>query len=136
MVHELAHGLVGRLHGLVVHEIDLLPIGGVSRLESFPATARDEFSMAIAGPAASPALALGAAAASLALSISLFPVDLVTGPFLARLAWLNLLLAAFNMFRPFRWTEAASSAHCSNCTTASSARRTSPPPPVDGSHSG
>ena len=48
--HELSHCLVGRRHGLVVHEIDLLPIGGVSRLESFPETPRDEFAMAIAGP--------------------------------------------------------------------------------------
>ncbi len=99
--HELAHCLVGRRHGLVVHEIDLLPIGGVSRLETFPETPRDEFALAIAGPAASVALGLAAAAAAVAASVSLYPVDLVGGPFLARLAWLNLLLAAFNMIPAF-----------------------------------
>ena len=99
--HELAHCLVGRRHGLVVHEIDLLPIGGVSRLETFPATPRDEFALAIAGPAASVALGVAAAAAAVAASVSLYPVDLVSGPFLARLAWLNLVLAAFNMIPAF-----------------------------------
>lgn len=99
--HELAHCIVGRRRGLVVHEIDLLPIGGVSRLETFPETPRDEFALAIAGPAASVALAFAAAAAAVALSVSLYPIDLVHGPFLARLAWLNLLLAAFNMIPAF-----------------------------------
>lgn len=99
--HELAHCLVGRRHGLVVHEIDLLPIGGVSRLETFPENPRDEFALAIAGPAASVALGVAAAVVALAASVSLYPVDLVTGPFLARLAWLNLLLAAFNMIPAF-----------------------------------
>jgi stage IV sporulation protein FB len=99
--HELAHCLVGRRHGLVVHEIDLLPIGGVSRLEPFPETPRDEFALAIAGPAASAALGVAAALVAVAFSRSLYPVDLVSGPFLARLAWLNLLLAAFNMLPAF-----------------------------------
>ncbi len=71
--HELAHCLVGRRRGLVVHEIDLLPIGGVSRLETFPETPRDEFAMAIAGPAASVALGLAAAVAAMATSQALYP---------------------------------------------------------------
>jgi stage IV sporulation protein FB len=99
--HELAHCFVGRRRGLVVHEIDLLPIGGVSRLESFPETPRDEFAVAIAGPAASVALGVVAAAAAVAASVPLIPIDLVSGPFLARLAWLNLLLAGFNMLPAF-----------------------------------
>lgn len=99
--HELSHCLVGRRHGLVVHEIDLLPIGGVSRLESFPETPRDEFAMAIAGPAASAGLGVLAAVAALALSIPLTPIDFLNGPLLPRLAWLNLLLAAFNMIPAF-----------------------------------
>jgi Zn-dependent protease len=99
--HELAHCLVGRRHGLVVHEIDLLPIGGVSRLETFPQNGRDEFAMAIAGPMASAFLGVVATALALAASQPMVPVDLVNGPFLTRLAWLNLLLAAFNMIPAF-----------------------------------
>jgi stage IV sporulation protein FB len=44
---------------------------------------------------------LGFAALTVAASETLFPVDLVTGPWLPRLAWLNLLLAAFNMIPAF-----------------------------------
>ena len=99
--HELAHCLVGRSHGLVVHEIDLLPIGASRVSTPSPRRPRDEFSLAIAGPAASAALGLAAAALAVGLSQSLYPVDLVTGAFLPRLAWLNLLLAAFNMIPAF-----------------------------------
>ena len=53
VVHELAHCFVGRPRGAVVHEIVLLPIGGVSKLEHLPETPSDELAMAIAGPAAS-----------------------------------------------------------------------------------
>ena len=53
VVHELAHCLVGRPRGLVVHEIELLPIGGVSKLENLPEDPHDELAMAIAGPLAS-----------------------------------------------------------------------------------
>jgi stage IV sporulation protein FB len=101
LFHELAHCLVGRRHGLVVHEIDLLPIGGVSRLETFPETPRDEFAMAIAGPAASAALGVAAGLCAVLVSQPLYPVDFVNGGFLPRLAWLNLLLAAFNMLPAF-----------------------------------
>ena len=101
VLHELAHCLVGRRRGLVVHEIDLLPIGGMSRLESLPQTPRDELAMAIAGPAASALLGLAFAALTVAVSETLYPVNLVTGPWLPRLAWLNLLLAAFNMIPAF-----------------------------------
>lgn len=101
VLHELAHCLVGRRRGLVVHEIDLLPIGGVSRLENMPETPGDELAVAVAGPVASVLLGLVAALLATAASVSIFPVDLVDGPFLARLAWLNLLLAAFNMLPAF-----------------------------------
>ncbi len=99
--HELAHCLVGRGRGLVVHEIDLLPIGGMSRLETLPETPRDELAMAIAGPAASASLGLAFAAFAVAASETLHPLDLVSGPWLPRLAALNLLLAAFNMIPAF-----------------------------------
>jgi hypothetical protein len=57
--------------------------------------------MAIAGPASSVALGLGAAAIALATSAPLWPVDLVGGPLLPRFASVNVLLAAFNMLPAF-----------------------------------
>ena len=101
LFHELAHCFVGRRHGLVVHEIDLLPIGGISRLEAVPDTPADEFAVAIAGPLASILLGVLAALLALAASQTLYPVDLVSGPLLARIAWVNVLLAAFNMLPAF-----------------------------------
>lgn len=101
VLHELSHCLVARPRGAVVHEIELLPIGGVSKLEHLPEKPRDEFAMAIAGPAASAGIAALAALPAVALSVPLLPVDLFGGPLLARLAWFNLLLAGFNLLPAF-----------------------------------
>lgn len=101
LLHELAHCFVGRRHGLVVHEIDLLPIGGVSRLESMPETPADELAVAIAGPIASLLLGVLAALLAVATSQRLYPVDLINGSFLVRLAWVNVLLALFNLLPAF-----------------------------------
>jgi Zn-dependent protease len=101
VVHELAHCLVGRPRGLVVHEIELLPIGGVSKLENLPDNPPDELAMAIAGPLASIGIAVVAAALAVLLQVPLLPVDLFGGPLLARVAWFNLLIAAFNLLPAF-----------------------------------
>ena len=90
LVHEFAHCLVGRPRGAVVHEIELLPIGGVSKLEHLPEDPRDEFAMAIAGPAASLGIAIVAAVVALALSLPLLPVDFLGGSILVGLVWFNL----------------------------------------------
>jgi Zn-dependent protease len=57
VVHELAHAAMARSKGIAVHEIDLLPIGGVSRLERIPESWRDEAAIAVVGPLASLGLA-------------------------------------------------------------------------------
>ncbi len=101
VLHELAHCLVARPRGAVVHEIELLPIGGVSKMEQLPEKPGDELAIAIAGPAASAGIAAVAALAAVALSVPLLPIDLFGGPFLARLAWFNLLLAGFNLLPAF-----------------------------------
>jgi Zn-dependent protease/CBS domain-containing protein len=101
VVHELAHSLIARRRGAEVREIVLLPIGGVSKLEHLPETPSDEFAIAVVGPAASVALALGAGLVAALLRQPLLPVDLYGGPLLARLAWFNLIIAGFNLLPAF-----------------------------------
>jgi Zn-dependent protease len=97
VAHELAHSLVARRNGIPVIEIELLPIGGVSKMARLPDDPQVELRIAAAGPAAS--VALGAAFASLAVLVgaSLWPPTLYGGAWLARLAWVNVILAAFNL---------------------------------------
>jgi Zn-dependent protease len=101
VVHELAHSLVARRRGAVVHEIVLLPIGGVSKLEHLPESPADEFAIAIVGPLASFGLAALGAVVALGLRVSLWPVDLATGSLLARLVWFNVLIGGFNLLPAF-----------------------------------
>lgn len=101
VVHELAHSVVARKRGADVREILLLPIGGVSRLEHLPEDPRDELAIAIVGPAASVALAVVVALVAIAAGIPLVPVRLFDGPLVARLAWVNLVLAGFNLLPAF-----------------------------------
>ncbi|MEX1007794.1 MAG: site-2 protease family protein [Acidimicrobiia bacterium] len=101
VVHELAHCFVGRSRGAVVHEIVLLPIGGVSRLEHLPETPSDELAMAIAGPAASVGLAALAGIAAVLARDAFLPIDLFGGSFLVGLFWFNLIIAAFNLLPAF-----------------------------------
>lgn len=101
VVHELAHCLVGRRRGAVVHEIVLLPIGGVSKLERLPQTAGDELAMAIAGPLASIALGVVAMGLAVLFGQALWPIDILTGPVLAGLGWFNLIGGVFNLLPAF-----------------------------------
>jgi stage IV sporulation protein FB len=101
LLHELAHCLVGRPRGVVVHEIELLPLGGVSKLENLPENPRDEFAVAIAGPMASVAIGVVAGVVALALSQPLLPIELFGGDFLPQLFWFNLIIAAFNLLPAF-----------------------------------
>lgn len=97
LVHEFAHCVVARRRGAVVKDILLLPIGGLSQMESLPEAPPDELAIAIVGPLTSLALGLLAVAGGLALHARLWPPTLFAGAWLARLAWLNFLLGAFNL---------------------------------------
>lgn len=101
VVHELSHSLVARARGVVVKDIVLLPIGGVSEMERLPERPRDELAVAVAGPAASVALALAVGLVATVAGVDVLPPALTAGHLLRRLAWANVLLAGFNLLPAF-----------------------------------
>ena len=97
--HELAHSLVARNYGISMKGITLFIFGGVAEMEDDPPNPRAEFFMAIVGP-------LSSAAISLFLFLIIFwgkdrswPVTI--NGVLAYLAWLNIVLAVFNLVPAF-----------------------------------
>lgn len=97
VVHELSHSLVARRYGIPIDEIELLPIGGVSKMARTPEDPAVELRIAAAGPIASVALACAFAAVAALAGVPLWPPTLYGGPVVARLAWVNLMLAGFNL---------------------------------------
>jgi len=93
--HELSHSLVARRYGLPIRGITLFIFGGVAEMSDEPPSAKAEFWMALAGPAASILLALSAWALSgLGAAAGLpEPVTAVVG----YLALINAVLAVFNL---------------------------------------
>ncbi len=99
LLHELAHSFVALKQGIHVSSIRLFIFGGVSQIASEPSSGRQEFLIAIAGPATSMALAFlfGTIWAALWLSGTLEPAAAVLG----YLAGANALLALFNLIPGF-----------------------------------
>jgi len=97
LVHELAHSVVALHVGVAVEEIELLPIGGVSKMDRIPDRPHDEVAIAAAGPLTSLVIGLLALTGALAVHADVWPPDVYEGALLQRLAWLNLLLAGFNL---------------------------------------
>ncbi len=98
LLHELAHSLLAKSHGLRVRAITLFALGGVSQIESEAPDAKSEFWIAIVGPLAS--LVIGVVCLLLALSSGWMLSSEPRTPVSAVLVWLgyiNLMLAAFNL---------------------------------------
>ncbi len=97
--HELSHSLVARRYGRPIRGITLFLFGGVAEMSDEPPSAKAEFWMALAGPAASILLALSAWALSgLGAEAGLpEPVTAVVG----YLALINAVLAVFNLVPAF-----------------------------------
>lgn len=98
IVHEFSHSLVARRLGLPITGITLFVFGGVAEMEDEPPSARAEFLMAVAGPAAS--LALGGAI-YLSAGVVAGPDAGVTAAVLSYLGLINVVLAVFNLVPAF-----------------------------------
>jgi Zn-dependent protease len=93
--HELSHALMGRAEGIEIEEIVLHPFGGLARLRNEPESARAEFRIAVAGPAASFLFAAISFVFMLPAMMAGYPI---IGGVLLLLCAGNLLLAIFNLF--------------------------------------
>jgi Zn-dependent protease/CBS domain-containing protein len=96
--HEYGHALVARRFDLPISRITLFIFGGVAEMDDEPRTAAAEFWMAIAGPIASFALA---AAMLFLLMIGPFGAESQLGAIIGYLAFINLILAVFNLLPAF-----------------------------------
>jgi Zn-dependent protease len=94
--HEVAHSLVAKHYKIPVVSITLFVFGGVSRLTRDPATAVEEFNIAVAGPISSLLLAGG-----FDLVYRQAGSNMVLRTLTGSLAWLNFILALFNLIPAF-----------------------------------
>jgi Zn-dependent protease len=109
--HELAHSFVALRYGLSVHDITLLPIGGVARIEYVSLDPRQEIKIALAGPILNLIVAGGLTPVILAIVITRGVSDWLSAFLLLQETgfsaliihiWLaNLMLALFNLLPAF-----------------------------------
>jgi Zn-dependent protease/predicted transcriptional regulator len=103
LLHEYGHALTARKFGIGTHDITLLPIGGVARLERMPSDPKQELLVAIAGPAVNVAIAV---VIGLILLIKGRPMpsdllDFSQGDLLHQLLRMNLAMIGFNLLPAF-----------------------------------
>ncbi len=96
LLHELAHAFVALRNGIPVEGITLFIFGGAASIGKEPSSPGVEFRVAIAGPLASLALAIGFEA--LFLLDQQIPILAAPSVWLARI---NLMLALFNLIPGF-----------------------------------
>lgn len=111
LLHEFGHALTARRFGVATRDITLWPIGGVARLEGMPERPLHELLVALAGPAVN--LAIAATLGLVLLAVEglggapgggaeiLLDLGFVSSSLLAKLLYINLILAFFNLLPAF-----------------------------------
>jgi len=103
VAHEFGHIFTARAFGVPTPYVTLLPIGGVAQLERIPEKPREEFLVAIAGPAVNVVIAAVLVllfGASLD-GANLAAMDRSSVSMIDRLAAVNIFLVLFNMIPAF-----------------------------------
>lgn len=106
LLHELGHAFAARRFGVKTRDITLLPIGGVSRLETIPNKPKQELAIALAGPAVTLAIVVVLAIILRVLGLPMTPSPQAGGltsgaSFLVQLMWVNGWLLVFNLLPAF-----------------------------------
>ena len=94
LAHEASHAVVAKRNGVGVRRITLWLFGGVSELESDALTPGADFRIAVMGPVVS--FVLSGVFATLAFVLHSSGQDVLVSA-LGWLAWMNLMLGAFNL---------------------------------------
>ncbi|GAB3653043.1 site-2 protease family protein [Glycomyces tarimensis] len=95
LIHEIAHAIVARRHGVQVDDITLWLLGGVAQLKGDAPTPGADFRIAVIGPLAS--LLTAAAFTALTWLSGIFGIGEPWTPVLGYLAVVNVILAVFNL---------------------------------------
>jgi Zn-dependent protease len=103
VLHELGHAFMARHYGIPTLDITMYPIGGVARLTRMPSKPKEEFMIAIAGPAVNVAIAgvLYVVNELIGANISMYEAMNTQANVLGMLMWINLGLVVFNMMPAF-----------------------------------
>ena len=103
VLHELGHAFMARHYGIPTLDITMYPIGGVARLARMPRKPREEFMIAIAGPAVNVVIALVLLLINsvLGYGISMAEAMYTQANVLGMLMWINVSLVVFNMIPAF-----------------------------------
>ena len=103
VLHELGHAFMARHYGIPTLDITMYPIGGVARLTRMPQKPKEEFMIAVAGPAVNLGIAglLYVANSILGTGVTLHEAMTTQPNVLGLLMWINLGLVVFNMMPAF-----------------------------------